>query len=196
MLTEPPENHWTSVPHLFQTRRVSGRLVLLCGKSFSGKSTLARALADALPAVIVSLDAINDERKLQSGAGIPLEEWARTHDIAHGRVGEALRNGSIVIVDDTSSPRFLREAWRELGAILDAPVVLVFIDAAPATVRSRQAANRRAPLRHDVRDAVLSGHLDGFEAPDDDERPVRLSADDALSPFIVEKVRRAISTAG
>lgn len=60
-----------------QTRRVSGRLLLLCGRSFSGKTTLARVLADALPAVVVSLDAINDERGLHGGDGIPVEEWAR-----------------------------------------------------------------------------------------------------------------------
>ena len=52
---------------------MSGRLVLPCGRSYSGKSTLARALADALPGVVVGLDAINEERGLHGGQGIPVE---------------------------------------------------------------------------------------------------------------------------
>lgn len=123
--------------------------MLLCGRSFSGKSTLTRALAEALPAVMVSVDAINDERGLHGGDGIPIEERAATMDIAHQRVGAALRDSATVVVDDTSLPRSLRDAWRELGASCDAPVVLVFIDAAPTTVLAQQAGNRKTPVRRD-----------------------------------------------
>ena len=105
-------------------------------------------------------------------------------------MGEALQDGSTVVVDDTSSPRFLRDVWRNLSATYDAPMVLVFIDAVPPTVLSRQAANREAPHRHDVRDVVLRGHLEGFEAPDDDEGPVRLSAANPSSPLAVERSGR------
>ncbi len=42
-------------------------IVLLCGRSFSGKSTVAEVLLRQLPATAVSLDAINAERGLHGG---------------------------------------------------------------------------------------------------------------------------------
>ncbi|WP_152364235.1 AAA family ATPase [Microlunatus speluncae] len=61
-------------------------LVLLCGRSFSGKSTVAGYLAAELGGELVSLDDLNAERGLWGGDGIPIEEWSRTMDLAHDRV--------------------------------------------------------------------------------------------------------------
>lgn len=58
-------------------------LVLLCGTSFAGKSTLSRLIAGELGAKVVSLDAINEERQLHGGQGIPTSEWALTNDEAN-----------------------------------------------------------------------------------------------------------------
>ena len=91
------------------------RLVLLCGTSFSGKSTVARALAPSLSARIVSLDEINERRGLWGGDGIPVEEWVRTHEVASAEVRQLLAAGTSVVVDDTSSPRSLRDGWRSLA---------------------------------------------------------------------------------
>lgn len=177
-------------------RRVGAHLVVLCGTSFSGKSTLAAVLAEALPAVVVSPDAINAERGLYGGQGVPVQEWARTHDIAHQRARAALGEGRAVVVDDTSSPRFLRDAWSELAAACQVPIVLVFLDVTPATALARRDANREAPLRPDVRDAVLHAHLDDFEPPGDDEGALRVTAEQAWSARLVERVRQAVEAAG
>src|SRR4029077_883183 len=49
-------------------RRPGMSLYLLCGLAFSGKTTLASILSVRLPAVVVSLDAINASRGLDGGA--------------------------------------------------------------------------------------------------------------------------------
>ena len=74
-------------------------------------------------------------------------------------------------------------------------MVLVFLDVAPATILARQATDRDRPLRHDVRDAVLREHLDGFEPPGDDEEPLRLPAEDLRPADVTDEVRRALATA-
>ena len=99
----------------------------MCGLSFSGKSTIARNLADRLGATVISLDAINEERGLHGGQGIPLEEWRATNDFAHERTERLLRNGVDVVVDDTSSPRFLRDEWREIADAVAARFELVYV---------------------------------------------------------------------
>ncbi|TDU90611.1 putative kinase [Kribbella voronezhensis] len=155
------------------------RLVLLCGTSFSGKSTVARALAPRLSARIVSLDEINERRGLWGGDGIPVGEWVRTHELATAEVRELLTSGTSVVVDDTSSPRFLRDGWRSLAASARAHFSLVYVDVNHATIRRRRAENQVDPRRRDVADAVLDQHLADFVPPQDDENAIRVqSADD------------------
>lgn len=155
------------------------RLVLLCGTSFSGKSTVARALAPRLSASIVSLDEINERRGLWGGDGIPAEEWIRTHELASKEVRGLLMSGASVIVDDTSSPRFLRDSWRALAGAAQARFTLIYVDVDHATIRRRRAGNQLDPRRRDVADAVLEQHLAEFEPPQPDEAAVRVkSADD------------------
>ncbi|WP_410788262.1 AAA family ATPase [Kribbella sp. C-35] len=156
------------------------RLVLLCGTSFSGKSTVARALAPRLAARIVSLDEINERRGLWGGDGIPVQEWIRTHELASAEVRELLRSGTSVVVDDTSSPRFLRDGWRSLAREVGARFTLVYVEADHATVRRRRADNRLDPQRRDVADAVLDQHLADFEPPGADEHAVRVTSVDDL----------------
>lgn len=146
----------------------------MCGKSFSGKSTVARALAPRLRARVVSLDEINERRGLWGGDGIAVAEWVRTHELASAEVRELLSSGSSVVVDDTSSPRFLRDGWRSLAVGLGAGFTLLYVDVDDATVRRRRAANRLDPRRRDVADDVLEEHLAGFEPPGDDEDAVRV----------------------
>jgi predicted kinase len=154
-------------------------LVLLCGKSFSGKSTVARALAPRLRARIVSLDEINERRGLWGGDGIPVEEWVRTHELAADEVRGLLTSGTSVVVDDTSSPRFLRDRWRSLAVDAGAGFTLLYVDVDDDTVRRRRDGNRLDPRRRDVADDVLEQHLADFEPPADDEDAVRVrSADD------------------
>lgn len=155
------------------------RLVLLCGTSFSGKSTVAGALAPRLAAEIVSLDEINERRGLWGGEGIPVEEWIRTHEIASSEVRLLLSAGTPVVVDDTSSPRFLRDGWRSLAAEVGAGFTLVFVEVDHDTIRRRRADNRVSLGRRDVADVVLEQHLADFEPPQADEDAVRVeSADD------------------
>ncbi|TCC23431.1 ATP-binding protein [Kribbella speibonae] len=156
-------------------------LVLLCGTSFSGKSTVARALAPELSARIVSLDEINERRGLWGGDGIPVEEWVRTHEVASTEVRQLLAAGTSVVVDDTSSPRFLRDGWRSLAEAAGARFTLIYVDVDHATVRRRRAANRVDQRRRDVTDAVLDQHLADFEPPTPDEHAIRVTSAEDLA---------------
>lgn len=168
-----------------------GSIVLLTGRSFSGKSTAAALLGAALPATTLAYDAINAERGLRSGDGVPVAEWLRTNDEAHERARTLLADGAAVVVDDTSSPRFLRDGWRRLAREAGASFVLVLVDVDPAEIRRRWTANRASGGRHDVTDEVMAAHLAAFETPGVDEPHLRWtgSADDGA---LVEAVRTAL----
>lgn len=156
-------------------------MALMCGLSFAGKSTLASRLVEALPASLISLDLINEERGLHGGQGIPMEEWAETNRIAHERGRELLGEGHRVVVDDTGSPRFIREGWREIADRSGAPLMIVWVQISPELQQSRVQANRLSRSRPDVTDAVLHDHRANFDPPTDEEALV-IDAQDTVDP--------------
>ena len=162
-------------------------LILMCGLSFSGKSTVARQLGDALGATVLSLDAINAERGLYGGQGIPLEEWATTNRIADERVRDLLAAGRDVIVDDTGSPRFIRDGWRETARAQGAAFSLVWVQIDPELQRERVLVNRANKDRHDVIDEILSEHIASFEPPVAEDA-ITIDARAALDPREVARL--------
>lgn len=168
-------------------------LVLLCGASFSGKSSLGRLLAHGLGAHIVSLDAINEERGLWGGQGIPVSEWAKTNHEAHQRVDKLLNRGESVIVDDTSSPRFLRDSWRDTAEANASAFLLVYLRSSDALVLERLTANRRDLRRGDVTDEVMREHLVSFEPPGKDEAHLTVDSAGYQNDVVLSAVRAVLS---
>ncbi|WP_279238589.1 AAA family ATPase [Humibacter sp. RRB41] len=102
--------------------------------------------------------------------------------IAHERVVQRLRERMPVIVDDTGSPRFLRNEWRAIAARTDARFALVWVRIDEVEQRRRVTHNRALGERHDVTDAVLDEHVAGFEAPGTDEHPLTIDSADGRDP--------------
>jgi len=170
-------------------------IVVLCGRSFSGKSTMAAEAARRLHADVISLDAINAERNLRSGAGLPVEQWAKTFEMAQSRARVLLDSGATVIVDDTSSPRFLRDAWRRLAAETRVRLVLVYVNTPVEVSLERHAANRGVRGRPDVDDEVLREHLESFETPTQDEDPICHSTADGNLAETLDRIERRLASA-
>lgn len=152
-------------------------LYLMCGLAFSGKSTLARAIADRTGAEIISLDAINLARGLQGGLGIPEEEWARTHRRALQMTESALSGGRSVVVDDTNCYRFLRDNYRGAAEAHGAQTVVVYLDVPLSLARMRIRANEAAPDRAPIRESVLLDLAAKFEPPAAEESTLTYTPD-------------------
>ncbi|GAA1486972.1 AAA family ATPase [Brachybacterium fresconis] len=168
-------------------------LTLMCGLSFSGKSTLAARLAEGLPASVISLDLINEERGLYGGQGIPWEEWAKTNQIAHERGQALLEAGHHVVVDDTGSPRFIRDGWRAVAERSNAPFALVWVQIGADLQSERIRVNRRSHDRHDVTDSVLQEHRASFEPPTDEDALV-IDAESTADPEQVAALAHELSS--
>ena len=149
-------------------------LYLLCGLAFSGKSTLAAALAERVQGVVVSLDEINAERGLLGGLGIPDEEWGRTHAEALARVEQGLRAGRPVIVDDTNCFRFLRDNYRAVAERCGVDTKVVYLDCPLSLVQERLRQNEKTLARASVTQSVLLDLVQKLEVPTSDEDVFRL----------------------
>lgn len=170
-------------------------LVLMCGLSFSGKSTLATQLSQALPAHLISLDLLNEERGLDGGQGISLEEWSMTNRIAHERAGALLDQGHHVVVDDTGSPRFIRDEWRATADRAGAAFGLLWVQITPELQRERVLANRESQERNDVTDAVLREHGESFEPPTEEDA-ITVEGKNATDPQQIRAIVQQLSTRG
>ncbi len=119
--------------------KMTPALIALCGLAFSGKSTIARQVAQELDAELVSCDAINAERGFDGGKAMDDGEWEKTSLMAAARAGAALADGRGVVVDDTFSHRFLRDRFRAVAGAAGVPFVLLFVDTPLAVIEARIA---------------------------------------------------------
>lgn len=145
---------------------------LMCGLTFSGKTTVAKRIASEFGCDYLGLDDINDERGLWGGHGVPIEEWQRTHEIALARLRARLDQGGCVVVDDTNSLRWLRDRFRAVADEGDHDVALVYVTAPLEEIRERMAQADRTGARRPVSGEVFQRHVESFEEPGTDESPV------------------------
>lgn len=146
------------------------------GVSGSGKTALARVLEGG-GFVRLSIDHIRWE------AGGPAADWDDDYEAAaertlEQRLGELVATGQDVVVDVAGCSIGARDRYRAIVAAAGGRLVLVHLDADPATLRRRLAERTWAhaddvPVPADVLDRYLAG----FTPPSDDERPHRLRTD-------------------
>jgi predicted kinase len=167
------------------------KLYLFCGIAFSGKTTLARALAERCSCRAISLDDINVQRGLDGGSGMTPRQWKETHDLGLARACEILREGEDVVFDDTSSFRILRDKVRREVAAAGGETMLIFVDTAESVIRERLEKNRISIERNDVVPEVFEPHFATFERPSEAEEA--LAVDGARAPE--ENIDRIVDAA-
>lgn len=149
------------------------RLVAMCGMAFSGKTTLAKAICAALRAEYLGLDDINAERGLRGGEGIPCEEWEKTSQIAVERLEAVLSSGRDAVLDDTLCFRWLRERYAAVARRHRATFLLVHVATPLSEIHDAIATNEVSLQRNPILAEVFEEHVNSFEIPGDDERPLR-----------------------
>lgn len=150
------------------------RVYAMCGVAFSGKSTLARQIAETLSLELISLDAINHERGLHGGEGLSVSQWEATSAIAMERLRRYLDAGRSVVIDDTFSHRFLRDRCKAVAHQYEAMFTLVFVDTPLEVIRSRRLRNDQVITRDSIRDDVFDAHYASFQFPAEDEAAVNV----------------------
>ena len=188
-----------ALAHRYVQRRPAPRLLITSGVVGSGKSTVARAVAARLGAIVVRTDAV---RKRLVGLA-PTERGAeeiytqemsrRTYDECLRVAGEILAAGWSVIVDGTFTTAADRARARALASRSGVPLVVMWCDAPDAVLADR--LRRRAADPDEVSDAgpeLLVEHRARYERPD--REPDAIRVDTAAGPdAAVETALRALS---
>lgn len=157
--------------------------VVMMGVAGSGKTTVGRALAEALGWPFCEGDELHPASNLaKMGAGIPLDDADRAPwlEAIRERIAAHLGRGESVVVACSA----LKEDYRRRFAAVPGRVEFVFLNGDPALLR-RRLAERQG---HYMKAGMLDSQFAALQPPSG-----AIEADAAASPSqIVAQVRRAL----
>jgi predicted kinase len=140
-------------------------LYLMCGLPFSGKTTLAHALADRYGFVHLDLDALARARSLFPDEGVRDEQWGEIFDDVYQQVAAILAGGESVVVDAVNYDRAGRDRFRTIAQQSDSPFYVIFINLSLQEIERRRQANQATPVRPPVRQQDFVELATEFEVP-------------------------------
>jgi predicted kinase len=148
------------------------KLVIVCGLSFGGKSTLAKAIRERLGHREVDVDAT--KVRLHGGAykgdaDLSHDEWDAIYAATDAETAELLAAGVPVVDGSRNFRRFERDRARAIAEGAGVPLVTVYVDTPAEVARERHARNAVAPTRVHMSEAELEEIIGLFEPPSTDE---------------------------
>ena len=162
-------------------------LYLFTGISFSGKSAMARQMAEHLGVARVDPDEVSRRFGLGlAGEFLSDAQWAELHPVAGQEACSHLRAGRSVVYDTTAFTRQQRDALRELARGCGATTRLIFIDTPRDLAYQRWLANEQTRARPRVHADDFAMVADLFESPGSDEDALRCTPQDEAANGIAD----------
>lgn len=165
-------------------------LFIICGISFAGKSTLARAIVARFGYVEVDVD---DTKVSLFGPDVKDEDlaqpdWMRIYAETDTLIERSLQTGQTVIDASRNFRKSERQGARQIAARQRAEVVTIFVDTPEEIARQRLHENRTKQSRRDVSDKDFEDILQVMEPPAADENPLIFRYSDQLDNWILENI--------
>jgi aminoglycoside phosphotransferase family enzyme/predicted kinase len=189
-----------ALAHRYTERRPAPRLLITTGVVGSGKSTIARAVAAQLGAVVVRTDAVRkrlaglaptERQTVGFGEGLYTPEMSRrTYTECLRLAGEVLAAGWSVVVDGTFSSAAEREEARALASRLGVRYAALWCDAPDAVLADR--LRRRAADPGEISDAgpdLLGPHRARYDAPEREPDTIRVDTTAGPDAAVGEALR-------
>lgn len=140
-------------------RAETGDIIVVCGLPGVGKSTVSKAIADAVEGEVLRTDVIRQE--IVENPVYTAEEKRRVYDELFERARDHLADGRTVVLDGTYRRRTYRDRARELAAELDTGFDLVNVQCDESVVERRIAERENDASEADVE--VYRQYRDSFE---------------------------------
>ena len=160
-----------------------GKVILVCGKIGSGKTTYAHKLAEKLGAVIITQDEImnglfgnelyySDREKYHQYA-----DWVQKY--VKRKAGEAAKAGATAICENGFWPRSERDELRKLYEYMGVEYELHYMDTPEEQQLKNIQKRNEAVLRKELNEAFMDEEVidlcrRSFEKPDESEIDVRV----------------------
>ena len=163
-------------------------LIVVCGLSFAGKTTLATAIAKRFAYEQVDVD---DTKVRLFGVtfeenSLDQEAWNRIYEETDREIQAHLAAHKSVVDASRNFKRRERDRARALAHRSGARVIVVYVDTPERVARQRMLANRCRPTRVDWGDASFEQVVLAMQPPAHDEDPVVFHYQDNIETWITE----------
>lgn len=158
----------------------------MCGVGFSGKSTLAKKIAEHTGGILISQDALFFEKKDEMHLDLDNEEhWKMLLEMCRKQILENLQEGKSVVFDDVNLAFKRREKLRQLAQSAGAKTKVIFLDTPITLQKERQLKNKETGERHDVKQEYLDQAIAELEVPTPDENTLVFKPNSNLESFLL-----------
>jgi predicted kinase len=163
-------------------------LVVICGLSFAGKTTLGGAVAGKFKYKQVDVDSTKvrlygvrfDDNALDQDA------WNRIYEETDREIARYLQSGASVIDASRNFRKAERSNARYIAALNGGKFLLIYIDTPEHVARERVLANRQRPERVDWGDTSFDEIVRVMEPPSADEHALLCHYEDDIERWISE----------
>lgn len=144
----------------------------MCGLAFSGKSTLARKIADFTNSKLIAFDNlwVKKEKEKQITQGV--EGWRSIRKLAQEKIVKSLKNGDSVVYDDNNIRFEHREELRKIARKLGIREVVIYLSTSMDIIRQRESINKITGERHEVASKNFQTVLQQLQIPTTKENVV------------------------
>jgi predicted kinase len=163
------------------------KLYILCGLPFSGKTTMAKKIAEHTGSKLIAFDQLWLELEKDAQLAPILigdEGWRLVRRVAKERIAESLKNSRSVVYDDINVRLEHREELREVAKQHGIIPVVVYIDTPSVVREKREKENLLTKRRHDVEPVNSKKALDQFEEPGPPEQVIVFSSENNLEEWL------------
>lgn len=167
------------------------KLYIFCGIPFSGKTTIAKQIADQLGYKRIDLDDVKFELFGQDvkDSEINQESWDKVYQEMYRRIEVYLSKGETVLHDTGNFTKHERDLVKKIADKLGIDTVTVFINTSEATAKERLLQNRQSNNRFDVSDEDFESTVDEMEPPTEAEKHIVYSSGEPLDQWIDKHFR-------
>ncbi|WP_040447613.1 ATP-binding protein [Ktedonobacter racemifer] len=159
-------------------------LYLVCGAPFSGKTTLAKQIAERTQSVSVSLDDLMRQRGLDLSRPQPAEEWEKAHQQCIQLLDTLMHQEKNVVLDDTLFLKWLRDRYRKVALSHQYQVVTIYLSIPLAELEKRRQQVVATQERNSLANESFYPVIEQFEIPDSHENTIVFDMTTDLSDWM------------
>ncbi len=161
-------------------------LYIMCGLAFSGKSTLARKIAEHTGSRLIAFDKLWVEKEKEQPITKGDEGWRFIRKVAQDEIANTLKEGQSVVYDDNNVRLEHREEVRLIARNLGANPVVIYLNTPMELIKEREQVNKSTGERHEVDPENFQKVIDQLEMPTSKENVLEFTPNTDIERFLGE----------
>lgn len=159
-------------------------LYIMCGLPFSGKTTLAHALANQCGFIHLDLDVLARAKGMLPEEGVADKQWGQLFGEAYQLLATLLASGKSVVFDAVNYNRAGRDHLRAIAQQAGSSAYVVYIDLSIEKIAQRRQANQDTLQRPHVRDKDIVKLAKEFNFPTVEESLLIYDGEQPMTEWI------------